>query len=651
MEKETVRNDIKDTNDIKDINDIKNEPKAFTPYIPAEKEMPELTLTSLITGILLAIIFGAANAYLGLRVGLTVSASIPAAVISLAVTRVLLKRTSVLESNLVQTIGSAGESLAAGVIFTVPVLFLWAAEGRTDSPAMLSISLVALCGGVLGVLFMIPLRNSLIVKEHGILPYPEGTACAEVLLAGEKGGASAKNVFTGMGAAAVSKFLVDGVHMIPDVITAPLRSLRTEFSLEVYPALIGVGYICGARISSYMFAGGMLGWFVLIPAIIFFGGDAVLFPGTEPIAEMYATSGASAIWSCYLRYIGAGMVAAGGIISLLKSLPLIITTFVDAVKGMKDAASGSSKRTEKDLDMRIVLGLIAVVLLLLWLLPQVPVSLPGALLILLFGFFFGAVSSRIVGLVGSSNSPVSGMTIATLLFVTLILKMSGNVGMGGMIAAITISSVVCIIAAIAGDTSQDLKTGFLLGSTPKMQQIGELIGVIVSAAAIGSVLVLLNKAWGFGTRELSAPQATLMKMIVEGVMDGNLPWALVFIGMFTALVVEILQIPVLPVAIGLYLPLELSTTVMLGGVVRYLADQGVFGRRASDTDSGTLFCSGMIAGEGIVGIILALFAVAGLADRLDLSGSLNLGLIGALVLLAALLLAVLATGTKAKKDA
>ena len=627
-----------------------NDQSEFTPYVPAEKKLPEMTVTSLVIGILLAIVFGAANAYLGLRVGMTVSASIPAAVISLAVTRVLLKRNSVLESNLVQTIGSAGESVAGGVIFTIPVLFLWSAEGRTESPALLSIALIALCGGMLGVLFMIPLRNSLIVKEHKILPYPEGTACAEVLLAGETGGQSAKSVFGGMGLAAVCKFLVDGVRVIPGVITAPVKALKTEFSVEAYPALLSVGYICGPKISSYMFAGGLLGWFVLIPAITFFGGDTTLFPGTEPISAMYAAGGASAIWSNYLRYIGAGMVATGGIISLLKSMPLIMSTFVEAVKGMKEANSGSAKRTEQNLDMRLVLGGILVIVLLIWLLPQVPVSLPGALLIVLFGFFFGTVTSRIVGLVGSSNTPVSGMTIATLLFVTLILKVSGNVGMPGMIAAIAICSVVCITAAVAGDTSQDLKTGFLLGATPKKQQIGEMVGVLVSSAVIGGVLVLLNKAWGFGSKDLAAPQATLMKMIVEGVMDGNLPWFLVFIGMFIAVAVEILQIPVLPVAIGLYLPLELTAAIMLGGAVRYLGDKALFGKRSSSTDSGILFCSGLIAGEGIIGIVLAVLAVTGVADKLDLSAGLNTGIVGSLVLLGLMLIAVFIAGTKKRSS-
>ena len=549
------------------------ENKEFKPYVPADKVTPEFTATSIIIGVLLAIIFGAANAYLGLRVGMTVSASIPAAVISMGVIRVIMKKDSILESNMVQTIGSAGESLAAGAIFTLPALFLWANEGKTEAPNLLTISLIALVGGVLGVLFMIPLRNALIVKEHGVLPYPEGTACAEVLLAGEEGGTSAKTVFAGMGLSAVFKFITDGLKVVPGVVTAPIRSLRTAFSAEVYPALLGVGYICGIKIASYMFAGALLGWFVLIPAITIFGGPTTMYPGDVPIAQMYAEGGADAIWGSYIRYIGAGAVAAGGIISLIKSLPLIVSTFKDSLKGLKGGTKAGSLRTEQDLDMRLVLGGSLVLILVIWLLPAIPVSLIGALLVVVFGFFFATVSSRMVGLVGSSNNPVSGMAIATLLFSTLVLKVTGNTGVSGMIGAIAIGSVICIVAAMAGDTSQDLKTGYILGATPKKQQIGELLGAVVAAFTIGGVLLLLNSAWGFGTTELAAPQATLMKMITEGVMNGNLPWPLVLIGIFAAIVVEILGIPVLPVAIGLYLPLELSATIMIGGVIRWIVDK------------------------------------------------------------------------------
>ena len=615
----------------------------FKPYIPADKITPEFTVTSVIMGVLLAIIFGAANAYLGLRVGMTVSASIPAAVISMGVIRVIMKKDSILESNMVQTIGSAGESLAAGAIFTLPVLFLWSKEGVTEAPSLITISLIALFGGILGVLFMVPLRNALIVKEHGVLPYPEGTACAEVLLAGEEGGASAKSVFAGMGLAALFKFVVDGLKVIPSVITAPLKAFKTELSAEVYPALLGVGYICGPKIASYMFAGGLIGWFVLIPAIITFGGSTILYPGTKTIADMYAAGGASAIWSSYIRYIGAGAVAAGGIISLIKSLPLIVRTFADAIKGMKGAGnSNSTVRTEADLDMRVIGIGVLIMIIAIWLLPEIPVSPLGAVIIALFGFFFATVSSRMVGIVGSSNNPVSGMAIATLLFSTLCLKVTGDTGVHGMKGAIAIGSVICIIAAMAGDTSQDLKTGYILGATPKKQQIGELIGAVVSAVTIGGVLVLLDSAWGFGTTELAAPQATLMKMIIEGVMEGNLPWALVFIGVFIAIVVEILGISVLPVAIGLYLPLELSSTIMIGGVIRWFVDKKKADKEENkDANSGILFCSGMIAGEGLVGIILAILAVVNVAGKIDLSGSFTTGIAGGVVLMVVMILCIL----------
>ena len=624
------------------------ENKEFKPYVPADKVTPEFTATSIIIGVLLAIIFGAANAYLGLRVGMTVSASIPAAVISMGVIRVIMKKDSILESNMVQTIGSAGESLAAGAIFTLPALFLWANEGKTEAPNLLTISLIALVGGVLGVLFMIPLRNALIVKEHGVLPYPEGTACAEVLLAGEEGGTSAKTVFAGMGLSAVFKFITDGLKVVPGVVTVPIRSLRTAFSAEVYPALLGVGYICGIKIASYMFAGALLGWFVLIPAITIFGGPTTMYPGDVPIAQMYAEGGADAIWGSYIRYIGAGAVAAGGIISLIKSLPLIVSTFKDSLKGLKGGTKAGSLRTEQDLDMRLVLGGSLVLILVIWLLPAIPVSLIGALLVVVFGFFFATVSSRMVGLVGSSNNPVSGMAIATLLFSTLVLKVTGNTGVSGMIGAIAIGSVICIVAAMAGDTSQDLKTGYILGATPKKQQIGELLGAVVAAFTIGGVLLLLNSAWGFGTTELAAPQATLMKMITEGVKNGNLPWPLVLIGIFAAIVVEILGIPVLPVAIGLYLPLELSATIMIGGVIRWIVDKKSADKNG-EASGGVLFCSGLIAGEGLVGILLAILAVVGVSSKFDLSSSVNTGRIGGIVLLAIMIACVFIFAMPKKK--
>ena len=387
-----------------------------------------------------------------------------------------------------------------------------------------------------------------------------------------------------------------------------------------------------------------MGWLVLIPAIVVFGGDTVLYPGTEGIRAIYESGGASAIWGSYIRYIGAGAVAAGGIISLVKSMPLIIRTFQDAIKGMSGGRGAGLLRTEQDLQMRTVLLGIAGMVLVIWFLPAIPVNLLGAVLVVVFGFFFSAVSSRMVGLVGSSNNPVSGMAIATLLFSTLCLKISGDAGMHGMQGAIAIGSIICIVACMAGDTSQDLKTGYLLGATPKRQQIGELIGTVVAALVIGGVLILLNQAWGFGTTELSAPQAMLMKMIVEGVMEGNLPWALVFIGVFIAVVIEILGISVLPVAIGLYLPLELSACIMIGGGVRYFIER----KNNKDTEvgkkkinRGILFCSGMIAGEGLIGILLAVLAVINVADRLNLSGHFSLGVFGGIGLLMILVFCVI----------
>ena len=598
----------------------------FKPYIAASKITPEITVTSIIMGILLAVVFGAANAYLGLRVGMTVSASIPAAVIAMGVIRILMRKNSILESNIVQTIGSAGESLAAGAIFTLPSLFLWAAEGKCGKPSIVEITLIALIGGLLGVFFMVPLRNALIVKEHGVLPYPEGTACAEVLLAGEKGGANASTVFAGMGFAALFKFIIDGIKVVSGEISTSVKGYAGEIGSQIYPAVMSVGYICGARISSFMFAGGVLSWLVIIPLIVLFGSSIVLYPGTETIGAMYEAGGASAIWSSYIRYIGAGALAAGGIISLIKSLPLIVKTFGGAMKSIAGGGVASGERTAKDLNLKVVIAAIVVLTLLVWIVPAIPVSLLGAFIIVVFGFFFATVSSRMVGLVGSSNNPVSGMAIATLLIATLILKVTGATGIAGMTSAIAIGSIICIVSAIAGDTSQDLKTGYLLGATPKKQQIGEIIGVVAAAFAIGGTLYLLDSAWGFGSEQLAAPQATLMKLIIEGVMDGNLPWGLVFIGVFIAIVVEIIGIPVLPFAIGIYLPVQLNACIMVGGLVRLALDKlkKKEEEKKAIVNDGILFCSGMIAGEGLVGILLALFAVFGIDKAIDLSARLNI---------------------------
>ena len=610
----------------------------FKPYIPADRVVPEFTVTSLLIGILLAIVFGAANAYLGLRVGMTISASIPAAVLSMGIIRVILRRDSILENNLVQTIGSAGESVAAGAIFTLPALFLWAKEGTIDSPSMITIFLVALVGGLLGVAFMVPLRQALIVEEHGTLPFPEGTACAEVLLAGEEGGSKAGTVFSGLGIAAAYKFIADGLKVFPSEIGYDIKAYAgSSVGVQVLPALAGVGYICGPKISSYMLAGSTLCWFVLMPAIALFGADAqAIFPGTDPIAQMAPSD----LWGTYIKYIGAGAVATGGVISLIKSLPLIAKTFKQAMQSMKKKSSASALRTEQDIPMPFLLVMILVIGIAIWLVPAFPVNPIGALIVIVFGFFFATVSSRMVGLIGSSNNPVSGMAIATLLIATLLLKATGTTGVKGMTGAIAIGGIICVIAAIAGDCSQDLKTGFIVGATPKKQQIGEMIGVVVSAAAIGFVLQLLDNAWGYGSEAIPAPQATMMKMLVEGIMSAELPWSLILIGVCVAIVMEILKVPVMPFAVGMYLPFSLNAGIMAGGLVRLFMDKRNVSEKEkkASVDHGILFTSGLIAGEGLMGVILAIFAVAKLDKIIDLSKKFSIGEIGSLIVFILLLL-------------
>lgn len=618
------------------------EEKNHKPYIPADKVVPEFTVYSVALGVLLVILFGAANAYLGLRVGMTVSAAIPASVISMGIIRVILKRDSILENNMVQTIGSAGEAVAAGAIFTMPALFMWAEDGLTSMPSLIEISLIALCGGILGVVFMVPLRTALIVKEHGVLVYPEGQACAEVLMAGDKGGNKASTVFIGLGVSAVYKFITDGLKLFPSEIDWKIPMYKgAGFGADVLPALAGVGYICGARVSSYLLAGGATAWFVVMPLIALFGNDLVIFPASVSVAELWETQGTWGIWSNFVRYIGAGAVAAGGIITLIKTLPLIVRTFRDAIAGYGQSTKGTL-RTEQDLSMKFLLICTVIVALVMWLVPAIPLNFLGALIVIIFGFFFATVSSRMVGLIGSSNNPVSGMSIATLLIATMLLKATGNSGIGGMIGAITIGSIICISAAIAGDTSQDLKTGFLVGATPRLQQIGQLIGTIISALTIGGVLYLLNQAWGYGSSELPAPQATLMKMVVEGVMGGNLPWALVFTGVSIAVIIEILGIPVLPFAIGLYLPIHLSVPIMAGGLIRLYLEK----RKASSEEeredmvqSGVLYSSGLIAGEGLIGVFLAIFAA--LSVNVALPESLHFGNIAGLIAFILLLMTIL----------
>ena len=619
--------------------DNKKAGNKFVPFVPANKVMPEFTVVSIIIGIIIAVLFGAANAYLGLRVGMTISASIPAAVISMGIIRGILKRESILENNIVQTIGSAGESLAAGVIFTIPALFIWAQQGLTEVN-LIRIIIISLVGGLLGVIFMIPLRRALIVNEHGTLPYPEGTACAEVLQAGEEGGDKASTVFAGLGIGALYKFIADGLKLFPSEIEWSIKGFKgATIGIDVLPALLGVGYIVGPKISAYMLSGAIVGWLALIPLITMLGasGEIIMFPATVPISQLSA----GAIWSNYIRYIGAGAVAFGGIISLIKSFPLIVKTFKESMKGYKSTiGKGSTVRTDMDIPMKTVFIALIVLVVIMILLPAIPVGIGGALIVVIFGFFFATVSSRLVGLVGSSNNPVSGMTIATLLITAIIFKATGNDGIAGMISTLTIGAIICIIAAIAGDTSQDLKTGFLVGATPKKQQIGEVIGVVVSALFIGLTLILLDKGLGFGTDDLPAPQATLMRLVIEGVMNGNLPWGLVLSGVGIGLTVELLGIPVLPFAVGLYLPIHLSTPIMVGGLLRGIMDKKIGKEKEGKRkiESGILYSSGLIAGEGLIGILIAALAAININIAI---GNGILGRIGAVVFFILLILTLM----------
>lgn len=589
------------------------------------EKLREFTPLAVVLGVIIAIVFGAANAYLGLRVGLTISASIPAAVISMGIVRKILKRDSILENNLVQTIGSAGESLAAGAIFTLPAAFLWEAEwGDSHYISYLNILMLTLIGGVLGVIFMIPLRRALIVKEDGILPYPEGRACAEVLKAGEEGGQDSSVVFKGLGLASVYKFLANGLKIFPEGVSYEISTKSfggTAIGFDALPALMGVGYIVGPKIDAIMLSGGILAWLVLMPLLHAFGPAEI------------ASLSPSDLWSNYIRYIGAGAVATGGIISLIKSLPMIVKSFKDSIRDLKDRDSSQNKdRLDADISMKTSIILVIIAIVLMFMMPSSPVNIFGALIIVVFGFFFATVSSRMVGIIGSSNNPVSGMSIATLLIATLLLRLTGFVGHDGMIAAISIGTIICVIAAIAGDCSQDLKTGYIVGASPRYQQIGELIGVLASSLAIGGVLWILNKSIGFGTKDLPAPQAMLMKMIVEGVMNNDLPWNLVFVGSFIAIMVELLGVTVLPFAIGLYLPINTSLGIMFGGLVRIAVDK-IKASKEEKKDAetrGTLYSAGLIAGEGIMGIILAVFAlipVKGktLADLINISDKFALG--------------------------
>jgi len=606
------------------------EKSTFKPFIAADQQLPELTIKAIIPGIFLGIIFGVATVYLGLKVGLTVSASIPIAVLAISFFKKWGKAT-ILESNMVQTIGSAGESVAAGVVFTVPALLFL--EGGRQYFEYFQIFVLALIGGFLGVLFMIPLRRALIVKEHGNLPYPEGTACADVLIAGEKGGNLAGKVFLGLGIAFIYKAAMSIFGLWKEV---PALIFKKQSALpngtingEITPELLGVGYIIGPRIAGVMVAGGVLSWLVLIPLITLIG-EGLTVPFAPETVKLISNMSPDEIWSKYIRYIGAGAVTFGGIITLIKSLPTIVNAFRDSLKDFKQQGktienSESIPRTEKDLPLYFVLIGSVVLLILMMVLPNLPTNFFSALLILVFGFFFVTVSSRIVGLIGSSSNPVSGMTIATLMATALIFLGIGWTDSAYQSVALVVGSIVCIASANAGATSQDLKTGYLLGATPWRQQIGLLIGVLASVVAIGFTLLLLERTLGIGEataahpNPLPAPQATLMATVIKGLLDQQLPWGLVIAGMGIAAMVELCGISSLAFAVGAYLPLSTTSPIFMGGLIKLIADK--FNKKKEDAEigPGALFSSGLIAGGALTGILVAIFMGTNIGN--DASGN------------------------------
>lgn len=580
--------------------------KSFRPHVAANTQMREFTFRAIILGCILSLIFGVGNAYLGLKVGTTVSASIPAAVLSMAILRTFFKRVTILENNLVQTIASVGEGLAAGVIFTAPALFILG-----EPPSISRIFLLSITGAVLGVLLMIPMRRFIIVEEHGKLPFPEGVACAEILKSGERGSGKAFLAILGIIVGSVYKICSSALYLWNEVADWKLpKYFKTEFSMDCTPALLGVGYIIGPRISSILFAGGALAWWVLIPLIAKFGeGTTVIFPATVAISKMNAED----IWSNYIRYIGAGAIAVGGLLSLFKIFPLIIKVFKVGFRELVGGVAHRAKlpRTDQDISMRwLILGSLAIILF-LWLFPGLPMNFLTIALLVVLGFFFVAVTSITVGLVGSTSNPVSGMTITTLLVTCLIFLSIGWTEKIYLVSALTMAVVVNIAIALAGTTSQDLKTGFIVGATPKKQQIAEIIGAILPALTIGGTLYLLNTVYTFGSPQMPAPQGTLMALIAKGVISGDIPYALVMVGVILGLLVELLHLPVLAFAIGLYLPLSLSTSVMLGGVFSWYI------RRKGDQvaiDRGVLAASGLVAGDACTGVVIALLAVTGIVS-------------------------------------
>ena len=644
----------------------------FQPFVPDESKMAEFTIKSVLVGAAFGILFGASTVYLALKAGLTVSASIPIAVIAITLGRRFLK-TTILENNIIQTTGSAGESIAAGVVFTLPGFLFLSEKDSSQFFNYFTILTLAILGGILGTLMMIPLRRALIVKEHGVLPYPEGTACASVLKAGERGGNFAKTAFMGLGFAFGYAFLQKIFHVIAETPFWMTQQANKFFpsakvSGEITPEYLGVGYIIGPKISGVLVAGGVIAWFAFTPLLAslvppdtiaaqlvklgYLGGlDKTGGPGGwDPINHTFADF-STAIYRAYIRQIGAGAVAAGGFITLIKTIPTIISSFKSSIGSMKkqEGEPIEVKRTERDLNIKIVgIGSLALIILMA-LMPQVPGESIGSklllgLLVVIFGAFFVTVSSRIVGLIGSSNNPISGMTIATIMGTCLIFIAVGWTGKVYEPMALVVGGMICIAAANAGATSQDLKTGYIVGATPKYQQIALFIGAIVSSIAIGATIKILDKpsaemlAQGvthlIGTDKYPAPQGTLMATLIKGILSFNLDWQFVLVGVFIAFTMELCGIKSLSFAVGLYLPLSTTLPIFAGGAIRGLVDRKkkksgeVLSAEEEDLGKGNLFATGLVAGGALAGVLIAFFSAPDATQAFLQKINLEHGLVG-----------------------
>jgi len=585
------------------------EGKDYEPFVPASVMAPELTAWSLVIGCILAIIFGAANTYLALKVGMTIAAGIPAAILGTGFLRIF-GRKNILEANVISATAAMGESLAGGIVFTLPAIIIWGMDLN-----IFTIVTVILIGGLMGIFFIVPVRKYLILEEHGKLAFPESMAAAEVLVTGNQGGSGFKTVLTGLFGGGVFKFFAGGLMLWSEspswniaLNQAGKPVYQTLFGIDAMASLAGVGFIVGINAALYMFAGSLVAYFALMPLIKFIGASATvaIFPAVVPISEMSMAD----IRGNYIRYIGAGAVAAGGFLSLAKSMPTIIKSFKAAMGGL--GKSSSIKRTELDVPMTWVIGAAALAFFLTWFMPNIKGGIIGGIMAVFFSFFFAVVSARICGIIGASNNPVSGMTIATLLFTTTVLKAVGLVGNNGMLISILVGGIVCVAIAVAGGAGQAQKTSFIIGGTPKKVNIAMYVGVAIASLFAGLVMMGLINVYGIGAAatNLAAPQATLMSMVVQGVMNGQLPWTLILIGVTFGIMCELMGLPVLPVALGIYLPISLSAGILFGGIARLLVEKKFKKDEEQSklqTERGVLLASGLVAGDAIIGIVIASF--------------------------------------------